>query len=189
MKMTNLWQSFLIAGRMLKRDSLSTLSIILSLTLGIGLHVASIILFLSLCHSPVTGVKDPQNLVLITGDERLGGGGWLPISFPDYRDLAETSHRLSGIAAFQAIRPTLIISEAGDAQPTGGEAVTPNFFEVLGIKPLLGRLLLPADDKPGTSGAVVLSYQLWTSRLGQDPMIIGRKILIGGQPCTVVGVL
>jgi predicted permease len=186
-RMNRSWYHIRLAVRLIRKDPGSTISILLSLMLGVGLYAASIIIFLSFCNSPVTGVKDPQNLVLIRGNERFGRDDWLPISYPDYKDLAASTHRLSGLAAFQAIRPTLSVS--GNAEATGGEAATPDLFKVLGVNPLVGRTLTPEDDEPGAAGALWISYQMWTARFSQGPSVIGRKVLVNGNPCIVVGVL
>lgn len=168
----------------LKREPLLVALVVLSLTLGLGFHTFALSIYRCLVYRPLTGVTDPERVVLISGRGNLTGGGRLPISLPDYRDFMSSSRTVKALAAYQGIGPTVTIS--GYSEQVMADAVSSNFFDVLGVKPLLGRTLLSQDDMG--SPVVVLSFRFWRDRFAKDPGVIGRKILINGQPHLVVGV-
>ncbi|MGH9908558.1 MAG: ABC transporter permease, partial [Pyrinomonadaceae bacterium] len=95
-------------------------------------------------------------------------------SFEDMAAIAERGFNLTG---------------DGDPERLSGFAVTSNFFPLLGVQPLLGRGFLPEDDQPGANKVVTLSHQLWQSRYGSQPTIIGRKILLNNEQYNVIGVM
>lgn len=107
-----------------------------------------------------------------------------PLSYRDWRDGAES---FSDIAAFNIWRPTL----SGDGPPESvlGSIVTPNFFGVLGVRPMLGPGFVPDNGTPGRDRVAVLSWGLWQRRFGGDPGIVGRTIRVSGEPREVVGVM
>jgi len=81
------------------------------------------------------------------------------------------------------------LTGTGRPERLPGESVTWNFFAVLGVEPLLGRIFLPEDDRPGVSAAVVLTYDFWQSRLGADSAVLERSLMLDGRPYQVIGVL
>ena len=135
---------------------------------------------------PVPGAKRTSDLVTIMR------GAWNtapspPLSYPDYRDLREGNHSFSGILAYHDDWASL----------TGGDKpqriyvanATANYFEVLGIKPYVGRFFRP-EEEAGAAGApyLVLSYSLWQTRFASDPAIVGKSVEINERPLTVIGV-
>src|SRR5207302_852550 len=110
-----------------------------------------------------------------------------PLSYPDYRDLREQNHTFDGLLAYHHDWLTL----------TGGSAperiylanVSSNYFDVLGVQPLLGRFFLPEEEVQGrTIPYVVLSYSLWKTRFAADPAIVGKPLEIARHRVTVIGV-
>jgi len=85
--------------------------------------------------------------------------------------------------------PDAILADGTDALPLSQARVTPNFFDVFGVTPVVGRRFLADEDQPGNDAVAILSHDLWTQRFGSDPLIIGRHIRLNGALSTVVGVL
>jgi predicted permease len=157
---------------------------ILSAALGIGacstiFGIGSFALFRSL---PVT---EPDRLVTLSGLRPKGAG--ISLSYPELLDL-RTRPTLAAVAAFFPLVPANIGS-APDVQRHWGWIVTANYFDVLGLRPQLGRTFsVPQDDQPGGPPVVVLSHQLWRSRFGGDASLVGREIRFNGRQVTVIGV-
>ena len=185
--MTVLWQDLKYAFRMLAHTPGFTAVAVLTLALGIGANTAIFTLIDALLLKSLPGVKDPQQLVLVTVRP------WPGLSYPQYEHLCSANQSLSGLFAhaeqdFQR-RVWVAGSDAADAEWVWAPPVSGNFFSVLGVSALLGRTLTPDDDRPGDPQAVaVISHDLWCRRFGQDPGVIGKTITLEGSPLTVVGV-
>ncbi len=115
------------------------------------------------------------------GGDRMGTS-----SYPDYLDLRDAG-ALEGLAAFAEIRPTLDLG--GVAEAIDAEVVSGNYFDVLGVKPVVGRAFTPDEDRAGSPLRVaVLAYGAWVRHFGRDPGVVGRSITLNGRSHTVVGV-
>ncbi|HTB95705.1 MAG TPA: ABC transporter permease [Terracidiphilus sp.] len=135
---------------------------------------------------PIPGARDTGDLVSLQRGER-SFSPVPPFSYLDYRDLREQNHTLSGLLAYHHDWITL----TGGAQPERVYIanVSANYFDVLGIKPVLGRFFLSEEEtRPDAVPSVVLSYSLWKTRYAQDPAIVGKSIEIARHPVTVIGV-
>src|SRR5262249_43257003 len=109
------------------------------------------------------------------------------LSPPTYLDFKNQATSYSSLAAF---RETPFNLTANDLpRRINGTVVTPDFFDVMGVKPLLGRTLTPALDSPGGSATIVISFSLWQRLFAGDADVLGRTIQIDGEPRTVVGVM
>ena len=158
---------------------------VLSLALGIGANTAifSVINAVMLRMLPV---HDPERLVQVTYDGRHDNQSFTSesFSFPNFKELHERNQVFTDMAA-----------AAGGGFPEGfpeppkwtGQYVTANFFSVLGVNAVIGRVFAPDEDKE-VHAVVVISYALWTSRFGRDPRAIGHTITLSGMPFTIVGV-
>ena len=158
------------------------------LTLGFGLSVNATIfgLISSLFLRPLP-VADAEQLVLVlrkpANGEFLGGMSWS--DYQDYR---------AGIPEFRdmlalAFRPAHLSIDGHAPDRTWIEAVSGNYFSMLGVAPWKGRLFLPGEgEKPNTDPIAVLAYSYWQTRLGGDPAIIGRNAVINGRSLTIVGI-
>lgn len=187
-----------VAIRRLVKSPGFTLVAVISLALGIGGNTAIFTLInqVLLRNLPV---REPQQLVAfgdsifggIAGGIDLGGfGGYFPWDFA--RQLEENSGPFQGIASYGSftnkVSVRLTSDEPAILAPTN--LVSGNYFNVLGARPLLGRTILPADDRSAGSGAVVvLSYHFWRQALSSDPGIVGRSITINDTPFVVIGVM
>lgn len=163
---------------------------VLSLALGIGANTAIFSLLYQVV-SRTLPVKDPGALVSLESNDY--NFGWTRrdnnqtvFSYPMYKALGEKNQVLSGLIARVSFPATL--SFRNEAVRATAEVVTGNFFEVLGVKPAIGRLLLPSDDAPGQSPAIVLNHGWWVSHLGADPGVLNSHMLLNGRPVLVVGV-
>jgi predicted permease len=134
---------------------------------------------------PIPGARDTGALVSLQRGERTLSPT-PPFSYLDYRDLREQNHTFDGILAYHHDWITL----TGGAQPERAYIanVSANYFDVLGIKPMLGRFFLPDEESRPAIPSVVLGYSLWKTRYAADPAIVGKAIEIARHPVTVIGV-
>jgi predicted permease len=133
---------------------------------------------------PIPGARDTGDLVSLQRGERTLSPT-PPFSYLDYRDLREQNHTFDGILAYHHDWITL----TGGAQPERVYIanVSANYFDVLGVKPVLGRFFLPEEESRAVPN-VVLGYSLWKTRYAEDPAIVGKSIEIARHPATVIGV-
>ena len=179
------------AFRTLRRSPAFSVIAVLSLALGIGANTAIFSLLYQVVLRSVP-VHDPETLVSLQSDDF--NHGWTRrdnnksvFSYPMYRELRDRSQAFSGLIARASFPTTL--SYRGDAVRATTEVVTGNFFEVLGLRPALGRPLLPSDDTPsGGTNAIVLSYSYWAGHMGASPTVLNSQILMNGHPVLIAGV-
>ncbi len=179
------------AFRTLSRAPGFTAVAILSLALGIGANTAIFSLLYQVVLQPLP-VKDPQSLVSLQDDKY--SFGWdrqdsnsKTFSFPMYQALRDRNQVFDGLIGRATFAADL--SYYGNAIATGTELVTGNFFSVLGVRPLLGRLLLPSDDRVNAQeNVVVLGYRFGSNHLGQRRAVLHQRVLINGHPMLIVGV-
>ncbi len=109
------------------------------------------------------------------------------VTIPDYCDWTEKTRVFEAMAGwnFQFFN----LSGADEPERVQGLKVTASFFPVLGVKPAIGRDFLPEDDRPGGDRVAILSHRLWERWFGGDPSVVGRTVLVEGQPYVIVGVL
>jgi predicted permease len=183
------------AFRSLAKAPLLSLVVVLSLGLGIGANTA----IFSLMHQIVLRslpIEKPEELVLVTspggfkgGRNSTGDAGGMDyvFSYRMFRELEKRAAGVTGLAAFRGIGANLAFGK--QTVPSGVLVVSGRYFPVLGVKPLLGRTILPEDDVHGAGNAVtVLGYGYWHDRLGGETSVLNQPIRINGQVFTVVGV-
>ena len=155
-----------------------------SLAIGIGLNTALFSIVDALLLRPLP-VERPDRLVDVY-TRGSDGDTYATSSYPDFLDL---SRRNEVFTAMMGFSPAIGAVKTGDRSRMAlGEVVTGNYFQVLGVGAALGRTLLPEDDLTGAPRTVVLSYATWTRDYARDPGVLGRTILIHGQPYAIVGV-
>ncbi|HKG78491.1 MAG TPA: ABC transporter permease, partial [Pyrinomonadaceae bacterium] len=175
------------ALRMLAKNPAFACVVILTLALGIGANAAifSLLDRVLLQRLPVTNPDQLQ--VLSVYDPKEGPTNDSSFSYPMYVDLRDQNSVFSGVIARSGVQ--MNVSYGDQTERAGGEFVSGNFFEVLGVKPWAGRLFTQEDDRtPGAHPVAVLSYAFWDRRFGKDPNVIGKTILVNEQPVTVLGV-
>jgi len=167
-----------------------TATTLLSLALGIGATTAiySLVDQVILHALPV---REPGRLVLVdwNADDLITGAIGSSNQMPHAicRELQQQTRFLDGVLCRAEIQVNL--TAGGDPRPVAAEIVSGSYFPVLGVGPALGRVIEPEDDSaPGTGPVVVLSYDFWQSQFGGAADVVGRKVLIGNHPMTVVGV-
>ncbi len=180
--------------RQLRRTPGFTLVAVVSLGLGIGANAAIFSLFDQVLRRPLP-VQEPDRLVTLTSPGPKGGniscgqeGTCEEIfSYPMFRDLEAAQLPLTGMAAHRAFGANLATGE--QTVPGSGAFVSGSYFPLLGVRPALGRLLGPQDDETiGGHPVAVLSHRFWETRLGSDPAVLDRTIVVNGHTLVVVGV-
>jgi predicted permease len=176
------WQDVRYALRRLRKSPGFALAAVLTLVLGIGANSAVFTIVNTAFLHPLP-VDKPEQLVFFNRGRQS-----VTLSYPDYRDFRDRNDVLSGLAACRFMPVNLSISSGNNFRAWTYEA-SGNYFDVLGVKPLLGRWFGPQDDdRPGAHPVAVLSYRTWRQRFAADPNIAGRSIKINGLAYTVVGV-
>jgi putative ABC transport system permease protein len=182
--MHGLLQDMRYAVRMFSRSPGSTAIAIVALALGIGANTTIFSAVNTVLLKPLP-YPHPDRLVAVW--ETTKSGDRINVSYPNFLDLRQQTHtfeQMSGVLEAQ-------VTMTGGAEPVRlhAAAVSADLFDCLGVKPLLGRLFLPADDKPDGPRIAIISHRLWQNRLGADPEISGNSVTINEASFTVVGVL
>ncbi|HEU5335516.1 MAG TPA: ABC transporter permease, partial [Terriglobales bacterium] len=176
------------AARQLRRSPAFVLIVVITLAVGIGANTAifNIVDWLLLRPLPV---QNPGQLTTIWQQQGHQEVLFPGCSIPDYRDLsAQSTAVFSDVFGYGLDLMGLSVG-GKKADRIITNYVTGNFFSALGLKPALGRLILPAEgNSPGADPVLVLSYSYWQQRLGGNPDIVGAKITLNGHPLTVVGI-
>ena len=172
--------------RLLTKNPGFALAAVLSLSLGIGANSALFSMFNSLLWRPLPVAAPEQIAQLLTKSESQTFYDWF--SYPEYQDYREQNGVFQGLAAFSVVEMSLS-SAAADDMRAYGEIVSGNYFQLLGVRPQLGRGFVPEEDQiPGAHPVAVLSHRLWQRRFGSDPDIVGKTISLNRHSFTVVGV-
>ena len=178
-------QDFRFAARLLGKDRRFTFVVLMVLGLGIGINN---MLFTVLNAHTIRGLpidRPDRVLFLSTVDETGRPGG---LSYPEVTDLRAATNSFASIAAF--VNTAATIGDDGRApERQDGAYLTSNAFEVVGARPLAGRLFVPDDDRSGASPVVLLGDSLWRVRYNGALDVVGRSVLVNGAPATVVGVV
>jgi putative ABC transport system permease protein len=181
-----LWKNFVYSARMLwKKPSLTAVAII-AIGLGIGANTAIFSVVNTVLLQPLP-YPQPKQLVMISAEQRnqaLDGRG--TFSIPDFLDVQKSSTTLANVATVQ--RSGTMSTDGNEPERLIGAAVSADYFDVLGVKPELGRTFTREEDAPGAAPVVLISHSLWQRRYAGDKNIIGREINLGGKT-TVIGVM
>lgn len=171
--------------RQLYKNPAFTVVAVLVIALGIGANTAmfSIVNAVLLRPLPFT---DSDRLVILS-ELASNTGERMSISYPSFLDWRAQAKSLEAIAGYRGYAATLTGIDPPDRLT--GRMVSAGFFEILGVKPILGRSISVEDDKPNAAPVVLLSYSCWQSRFGGDPHIVGGKLLLNEEPKTVIGIL
>jgi predicted permease len=174
------------ALRGLRRSPGFTAAAVVSLALGIGANTAIFSLFHTLMLRMLP-VAHAEQLVAI---HRTGGWGTGTVSLPLYREIAGRADLFNGVLATGGVAKVRFVAAAGGRDEFAQqEFVSGNYFQVLGIQPVIGRLFTGEDNRvPGGHPLAVLSYDLWRNRFGADPAVLGRNVIVDEQLLTVIGV-
>lgn len=170
------------AIRQLGKSPVFSLVAVLSLALGIGATATVLCWMRHLVLRPLSGVTDQERLVMLVSNQ--GGGN---VSVPDLDDFVAQTGMFTGAMVFMPTPASLTVGEQSEWVNT--QIVSANAFDVLGVKPLLGRTFLRDEDrKPGGNPALVISERLWRRRFNADTSVIGRTVKLNRHSFTIVGV-
>jgi len=181
--MNTLFQDIRYGFRMLRKYPGFSLVALLTLALGIGINTAIFSVVNAIVFRPLP-YTSPDHLVGIWTRDIKRPGSQLPAALPNVRDWQAQAHSFSGITAYSFNRFHVSGKEGPDE--TRGTFVTPNFFQVMGVNPALGRTIEQADDR---ERVVVLSDVLWRRRFNADKNVLGKTIDLNAETFTIIGVM
>src|SRR6202049_6871 len=189
----NFLQDLRIGFRMLRRDPGFSVLAVLCLTLGIGANAAVFSWIEGLLLRPFPAVAHQERLMvvvgtnLLAGDKATAGSNFTDVSWPDFVDLRRECTLIDAFIADKIMGTTLGIGDR--AERVTGSTVSANYFDALGVHPMLGRGFEPPEESGRNAHPVtVISYWIWKNRFHSDPTIIGKTQLLNGVPHTIVGV-
>jgi predicted permease len=184
--MHTLYQDLQYAWRMLRKNSLLTAVIVTSLAIGIGANAAIFSVVDALLLRPLP-YPHPERLAAVWLHSPALGifRDWL--SPGEYIDVQNENHSFEEMALAQS--QIFVLTGREQPERVFGMRTQSSLLEMLGAKPLLGRLLMPEDDKPGKADVAILSEPVWKRLFNSDPGIVGKTIVLNGNPFTVAGVL
>jgi predicted permease len=174
------------AARSLVRARGLTLAVVVTLALGIGANAAIFTLVRGVLLRPLVN-RDEGRIIYIRQSAPDLHVENTAFSVPEIRDLRAGVKTISEFGDFSVIGFTMV--GLGEPRTVRSGVVGGTYFEVMGLHPVLGRLLGPADDGPQAPGAAVLTYRFWSTTLKSDPSVVGKTIRLGTKSATVVGVL
>ncbi len=176
------------ALRLLARNPGFTAIAALSLALGIGANSAIFSLADALLLRPLP-VLEPSTVVTVSTDRPNLSEGVGGVSYPDYRDFRQSSQSFEGLAALQLSAFGMAKSARETPQLRVGVMVSDNFYQVMGIRPMLGRGFLPEEGQvPGRNPVVILAYDFWRTEFAADPSILNSTMRINGIDFNIIGV-
>src|SRR5437867_290637 len=179
-------RDFRVAFRSLARTKGLAATVVLTLALGIGANAAIFSLVRGVLLRPLVN-RDEDRLIYIRQSARGIGAENAVFSVPEIQDLRAGVKTLSEFGDFSTIGFTMI--GLGEPREVRAGVVGGSYFEVMGLHPVLGRLLDMRDDGPNAAGAAVLTYRFWKTTLNSDPSVIGKTVRLGTRSATVVGVV
>jgi putative ABC transport system permease protein len=180
----DLWQDLRYGVRMLLKQPGFSLIAVITLALGIGANTAIFSMVDALLLHPLP-YPEPERLVLLTN--KTSGARRAGISYPNFSDWRERAQSFEGMASWRV--ESFNLTGVDKPVQLRGQTVNWNFFALLGVQPQLGRMFTPEDDRYGAARTALLSHGMWQEKFGGEPSVIGKKMLLGGEPHEVIGVL
>src|SRR6202140_5094505 len=180
-----------VAIHSLRRTPGLAIAVVLTLSLGIGANAAIFTLVRGVLLKPLVN-RDEDRLIYIRQSAPGLGDENVAFSVPEIQDLRASVKTLSAFGDFSTFGFTMI--GLGEPREVQAGIVGGNYFDVIGLHPVLGRLIGPQDDGPKAAGVVVLTYRFWTTTLRKDPGVLGKTVelgsgLMGNRSATIIGVL
>jgi predicted permease len=181
--MMNFWQDVRFGLRVLLKNPAFTAIAVLTLALGIGANTALFSVVNGVLLNPLP-FPNPDQLISLYGKTAQFDQG--SISYPNFLDWQKDNHSFSSLGAFRTEEYNL--TGQGEPERLHGHMISADFFPALGIKPLLGRNILPEEDQAGGAPVVVIGDGLWKRKFGLSPEVLGKSITLNGKAYTIVGV-
>jgi predicted permease len=182
------WQDLRYGARMLLAKPGFTLITIITLALGIGANTTIFSVINSLLLKPFP-FHEAERLVLVWASQVNDPESRNLASAPNFQDWQRQNDVFTNMAFFDSGGSGYNLAGSGEPERVSGVRVSAGFFEVLGIKPQLGRTFLPDEETPGKHRVIVISDGLWRSRYAADPDLVGKAIKVEGEDFTVIGVM
>jgi putative ABC transport system permease protein len=182
---TDFWQDLRLATRMLRKQGWLTLMVVLTLALGIGSNGA---IFALVDRVLLRDLPLPTPDRLMTIWERTEGTARSPVAAPNLSDWIDRSESFEAIGGFNSGVFTMVWSGPDGAETVPRQWVTSGIFDALGVRPLIGRTFVTADDVE-RANVFVMSETYWRTRFAADPSVVGQSMRLDGQPFTVIGVV
>src|SRR5215472_19086073 len=180
------WQDIRLAVRGLRKSPGFLAVVVLSLALGIGANSTMFSMLNTLLYRPLP-YRSPEQLTVIWETEKEHPGDWQSPPIAELTDWKKQNTVFQDIALTSGTEE-VIMSRSGEPEPVHVQYVTPNFFNLLGVQPIRGRIFT-ADEMQDRSYAVVISSSFWKNHFNSDPDILGRTLTVDSVPSTVVGVM
>ena len=179
----HLWGDLRYAVRSMRRSPAFSLVVILTFALGIGANTA----IFSVVHAVLLEpLPYPGSERLVWLGESVGRADGISVTWPNFKSWRSDNRSFEAMGAFQYGGGTL--TGKGEARSIRGLSATSEYFALLGMQPLLGRLFSDRDDQPSAAPTIVLNHGFWSSVLGGDPQIVGATLTLDGRAYEVVGV-
>src|SRR3984885_9063882 len=175
-----------VAARSLGRSKGLTITVVLTLAIGIGANAAMFSLVRAVLLRPLVN-RGEDRLIYIRQSAPGIGDDNSSFSVPEIEDLRSRVKTLNSFGDFSAVGLSMV--GLGEPRSVQAGVVGGSYFQVMGLRPVLGRLLDAHDDGPNATGAVVLTYRFWSTTLKSDPSVIGKQVRLDTRTATIVGVL
>lgn len=175
------------ALRMILTHRLFSIAVIVTMALGIGVNTTVFTLVNAVLYKPVP-VPNGDRLVVVVGQNLNRAGSELRLSYPDYRDIREQSTSFDELEAVRFTSAT-ISEETNPPEQLGGAWITVGLFDMIDTAPILGRGFVQSDGGPGANPVFLISYDVWQSRYGGEPEVLGRMVRLNGKPSTLIGIM
>ena len=182
----NLINELKFALRSLSRAKGLSATVVLTLALGIGANASIFSVVRGVLLRPLVN-RDESRLIYIRQSALGIGTENTAFSVPEIIDLRSRLKSVTAVGEFSQVTFTMV--GLGEPRQVRAGVVDGSYFDVMGLRPVLGRLLNTGDDGPGAAGAVVLTHRFWTTGVHGDPTVIGKTIRLGTRPALIVGVL
>jgi predicted permease len=180
------WQDVKYGMRMLRREPGFTAVMVSALALGIGVNTTVFTLVNAVLFRGLP-FDQPDRIIYLSTNHHAKNRTDQWLSYPELRDW-RAARSFTGIAA-SAPRDMVIADDLGAPERYSGSEVTANFFPLIGQKPLLGRDILPEEEKPGAAPVCIIGYSIWENRYGSRPDILGKTVRVNETPTTIVGIM
>src|SRR5256886_1368290 len=177
---------FKFAFRSLARVKGLAITVILTLALGIGANAAIFSVVRGVLLRPLVN-KDENHLIYLRQSAKGIGAENAKFSVPEIRDLRAQVKTLTSFGEFSTIDFTIV--GLGEPRVVRAGVVSGSYFDVMGLRPVMGRLIDATDDGPQAAGVAVLTHRFWTTSLASDPSIIGKTIRLGDRAATIIGIV
>lgn len=184
----DLFRDLTFGVRSLRRAPGFATAVVLTLALGIGANTAMFTLLRGTLLRPLPN-RDGQRLVYLRQSAPGSQQQDVQFSVPEVADYRAGSKTLSAIAEYSSSLPFTLVGAEGVPERVRAGIVSGNYFDVVGLEPVLGRLIAPADDGAAAAPVMVLSYAYWMEHFGGDPSVVGRVVRVNEKASTIVGVV